>query len=117
MTNGRRTEGSGGVRRSGAETWRRRVRAAATAACLAAAWTASATTQGDQVRRQLASISQANPTADVVRFLEQATCGPTNALIAHVQAVGLPAYLDEQFGSSVSSYPNLPPMPVSSKDG
>jgi hypothetical protein len=41
--------------------------------------------------------SQAQPSsADTVRFLEQATFGPSQSLIAHVQQVGMEAYLDEQ---------------------
>ncbi len=51
--------------------------------------------------------------ADAVRFLEQATWGPTAADIAHVKAVGFKAYLDEQFNTPVtnpargSNYPDL----------
>src|SRR5690349_6869445 len=36
--------------------------------------------------------------ADTVRFLEQASWGPTPAEIARVKAMGFKAYLDEQFG-------------------
>jgi len=52
--------------------------------------------------------------ADAVRLLEQATWGPTAADIAHVKAVGLKAYLNEQFNTPVtnpakgSNYPDLP---------
>ncbi len=56
-------------------------------------------------------------TADTIRFLEQATFGPTNALIAHVQDVGLEAWLEEQFALKQSSYPALPPAPSSSSAG
>ena len=42
--------------------------------------------------------------ADTVRFLEQASWGPTPAEIARVKAMGFKAYLDEQF--------NLPPANV-----
>jgi len=51
--------------------------------------------------------------ADAVRFLEQATWGPTSADIAHVKAVGFVAYLNEQFSAPVtnlakgSNYPDL----------
>ena len=51
--------------------------------------------------------------ADAVRFLEQASWGPTAADIAHVKAVGFKAYLDEQFTAPVtnptknSNYPDL----------
>ncbi|MFI5181695.1 MAG: DUF1800 family protein [Thermoanaerobaculia bacterium] len=56
-------------------------------------------------------------TADTVRFLEQATFGPTSALIAYLQSVGLAAWLDEQFALKQSSYPALPAMPASSSAG
>lgn len=52
--------------------------------------------------------------ADAVRFLEQATWGPTAGDIAHVKSVGLMAYLNEQFNAPVtnpakgSNYPDLP---------
>ncbi len=51
-------------------------------------------------------------TADVVRFLEQATFGPTPALIEHVRAIGFDAYLDEQFATPASGYPTLPLYPT-----
>jgi uncharacterized protein (DUF1800 family) len=54
---------------------------------------------------------------DAVRFLEQATMGPTEALIAHVQLVGLEAYLQEQFAAPASSYPTLAQEPAKSTDG
>jgi uncharacterized protein (DUF1800 family) len=52
--------------------------------------------------------------ADTVRFLEQATWGPTSAEVARVKAMGFMAYLNEQFNlppSNVakgSNYPDLP---------
>jgi uncharacterized protein (DUF1800 family) len=46
-----------------------------------------------------------------VRLLEQSTFGPTNALISHVQAVGVQGFLNEQFAAAASSYPNLPAPP------
>jgi uncharacterized protein (DUF1800 family) len=51
--------------------------------------------------------------AEAVRFLEQAAWGPTPAEVAHVKALGLRAYLDEQFNAPVlnptkgSNYPDL----------
>ena len=51
--------------------------------------------------------------ADTVRFLEQATWGPTSAEVTRVKAMGFVAYLNEQFGlapSNVakgSNYPDL----------
>jgi uncharacterized protein (DUF1800 family) len=38
--------------------------------------------------------------ADAVRFLEQATWGPTTADIAHLKQVGFQAYLNEQFNTA-----------------
>ncbi|HMF98523.1 MAG TPA: DUF1800 family protein [Vicinamibacterales bacterium] len=50
--------------------------------------------------------------ADVTRFLEQATWGPTPALVQHVQDVGFARFLDEQFDAPASSYPTLPLFPT-----
>jgi uncharacterized protein (DUF1800 family) len=50
--------------------------------------------------------------ADVVRFLEQSTFGPTPELVAHVQAVGFEEFLNEQFSAPISSYPTLPLYPT-----
>jgi uncharacterized protein (DUF1800 family) len=57
----------------------------------------------------LASIStQAGPSRDdTVRFLEQSTFGPTPALIAHVQDIGLEAFLQEQFTAPLPDYPDF----------
>jgi uncharacterized protein (DUF1800 family) len=49
---------------------------------------------------------------DVVRFLEQATWGPTRELIDHINAVGFEAYLNEQFDAPISEYPTLPLFPT-----
>lgn len=54
----------------------------------------------------------ASPTADIVRFLEQATFGPTPRLVEHVRSVGIEAYLDAQFDAPMSSYPTLPLVPT-----
>ena len=43
--------------------------------------------------------------ADTVRFLEQASWGPTPAEIARVKAMGFKAYLDEQFGLPPANIP------------
>ena len=51
-------------------------------------------------------------TADAIRFLEQATLGPTPELVAHVQSVGFEQFLNEQFDAPVSSYPTLPLYPT-----
>ena len=57
-------------------------------------------------------LAHAQPsTADTVRFLEQSTFGPNSTLIAHVQAVGLAGFLQEQFSQPPSGYPALPLQP------
>jgi uncharacterized protein (DUF1800 family) len=48
------------------------------------------------------------------RFLEQATWGPTPALIAQVKAIGKEAFLDQQFAMNVSTYPDPTATPDSS---
>jgi uncharacterized protein (DUF1800 family) len=48
---------------------------------------------------------------NAVRFLGQATWGPTNADITHLQTVGIRAYLDEQEAAAETSYPSLPLQP------
>jgi uncharacterized protein (DUF1800 family) len=48
------------------------------------------------------------------RFLEQATWGPTPALIAQVKAIGKEAFLDQQFAMNVSTYPDPNTTPNSS---
>jgi uncharacterized protein (DUF1800 family) len=59
----------------------------------------------------VAASAQTPSTADVVRFLDQATFGPNQSLIAHVQSLGFEAFLEEQFALPPSSYPNLPLQP------
>ena len=59
----------------------------------------------------------ATTNADTVRFLEQATWGPTNAEVARVQAMGLRAFLNEQFAAPLSSYPSLPLYPSDQAQG
>jgi Protein of unknown function (DUF1800) len=56
-------------------------------------------------------------TADTVRFLEQATFGPTPAEVTRVQAIGFRAYLNEQFAAPMSSYPALTLMPTDTSQG
>lgn len=69
------------------------------------------------ISRSPSGAAQPVSQADVVRFLEQATFGPTPALIAHVQALGFGAYLQEQLAASASAYPSLPEQPQSAKVG
>src|SRR5450755_2139126 len=58
---------------------------------LAVACSSSSSTQG--------TVSQ----ADAVRFLEQSTFGPTEALVANVQGSGFAAFLDAQVAAPPSS--------------
>ncbi|MEJ6024274.1 DUF1800 domain-containing protein [Ramlibacter sp. PS4R-6] len=44
--------------------------------------------------------------AAAVRFLEQATFGPTPGEVAHVQSVGFDAWLNEQFAMKPTQFPN-----------
>jgi len=50
--------------------------------------------------------------SNAARLLEQATFGPTSSLVAHVQSVGIRAFLDEQFAAPASSYPTMPLQPT-----
>ena len=49
--------------------------------------------------------------ADATRLLEQSTFGPTDALVAHVLAVGVQGWLAEQFAAPASRYPAFPYVP------
>lgn len=51
-------------------------------------------------------------TPDIVRLLEQATWGPTPALIEHVRNVGSESFLDEQFDAPLTGYPQLELYPT-----
>jgi uncharacterized protein (DUF1800 family) len=62
---------------------------------------ASSTLEGVVMCSPLSTVQKQ---ADVVRLLEQATFGPTATLVAHVTAVGIPAFLDEQFAASGSRF-------------
>jgi len=42
---------------------------------------------------------------DGFRFLQQASFGATPATLARIKAVGVPAYIEEQFGAPTSGYP------------
>ncbi|MEP7330064.1 MAG: DUF1800 family protein, partial [Betaproteobacteria bacterium] len=46
--------------------------------------------------------------ADVVRFLEQATLGPTETLVAEVKAKGIEKWLDEQIPMNVTRFTQRP---------
>ena len=47
--------------------------------------------------------------AAAARFLQQASWGPTAGSVAHVQAVGFSAWIDEQFGTPASPISDVPP--------
>ena len=51
-------------------------------------------------------------TADIVRFLEQSTWGPTPKLVEHVRRIGFDSFLNEQFETPMSSYPDMPLYPT-----
>jgi len=55
-----------------------------------------------------APVSDEEGEADVVRFLEQATLGPTEALVQEVKGNGISAWLDEQLAMNVTRYTQLP---------
>jgi uncharacterized protein (DUF1800 family) len=54
---------------------------------------------------------------DGVRFLEQATWGPTAAELAHLRTIGFRAYLNEQFNLPASTYPALGLVPNDTNTG
>jgi len=64
----------------------------------------------------LPAVGRSDPN-DVVRFLEQATFGPTPELARHVQSIGIERYLDDQFALRGSFYPVLPQMPADTTAG
>ncbi|MFO1323030.1 MAG: DUF1800 family protein [Burkholderiales bacterium] len=55
-----------------------------------------------------APVTEEEREADVVRFLEQATLGPTEALVAEVKAKGIAAWIDEQIPMNVTRYTQYP---------
>jgi len=57
-------------------------------------------------------LSSSQIQADAVRLLEQATFGPTDALVAHVQAIGVQGFLNEQFAVPASQYPAIKYVPA-----
>lgn len=70
----------------------------------------------------LAAAAPARPqvqvsSADAVRFLEQATFGPTPALILRVQNSGFKDFLEQEFDARMSLYPALPVFPTDSAVG
>lgn len=61
----------------------------------------------------LVSVSNSSNVANVQRFLEQATFGPTPSLTAAVQASGIEAYINQQLNAPMRDYPNLEFWPTS----
>jgi hypothetical protein len=57
-------------------------------------------------------LSSAQLQADAARLLEQSTFGPTDASVAHVQAVGVQNFLAEQFAAPASQYPAIKYVPA-----
>ena len=53
-------------------------------------------------------LSVAQVEADVVRFLEQASFGPTPSLIDYVKNIGIEAFIEEQFAAPKTQYPAYP---------
>src|SRR4029453_7395915 len=50
--------------------------------------------------------------ADAIRLLEQATWGPTEALIAHVKSGGAEQCIDERFAPPQTRYTAFAPVPA-----
>ena len=59
-------------------------------------------------------VSDADVEADIVRLLEQATMGPTEALIAEVKQKGIPSWIDEQLELNESRYAERKPYRAAS---
>jgi len=55
--------------------------------------------------------------SDAVRFLEQATFGPTTQLIERVRSIGINDVLQNEFTVPISTYPDLTPFPSDSSIG
>ncbi|MEP7208525.1 MAG: DUF1800 family protein [Casimicrobiaceae bacterium] len=55
-----------------------------------------------------APISEADKNADIVRFLEQSTLGPTEALVEEVKGKGIAEWTDEQLSLNVTRYTQYP---------
>jgi hypothetical protein len=74
----------------------------------AAAFVVAATLLTDALRAR----ERPPDTADIVRFLEQATWGPTPALIERVRTIGYEDFLEEQFNAPITGYPALELYPT-----
>ncbi len=51
-----------------------------------------------------------DPTADIIRFLEQATWGPTDVEAGRVLQMGMSAWIDDQFAKTPTGYPAFTPV-------
>src|SRR5947209_8553491 len=90
---------------TGAAVSPRRRRSASLAALFAATWAAvalSVTAAEPVVETRAAQVS----TPDAFRFLTQASFGPNATELGRVQALGIPAYLEDQFTQPASAYPD-----------
>jgi uncharacterized protein (DUF1800 family) len=63
-------------------------------------------------RGQMAVFLAKDFDADIIRLLEQATWGPTDAAINHVRKAGMNGWLADQLVEPASSYPSLPLQPT-----
>ena len=52
----------------------------------------------------------ASTTTDILRFLEQATWGPTGVEVGRVLQMGMPAWIDDQIAKLPTGYPAFPPV-------
>ena len=57
-------------------------------------------------------LSSSQVDADVARLVDQATFGPNDATAAHVKAVGISGYLNEQFTMPATQYPAIQYVPA-----
>jgi uncharacterized protein (DUF1800 family) len=64
-------------------------------------------------RGQMATFLSRTFNGDILRFLEQATWGPTDYLVGRVRSVGMTAWLNAQFTTAMSSYPTMELWPSS----
>jgi uncharacterized protein (DUF1800 family) len=69
--------------------------------------TVTAISAADGATKALAGVNLQDPQAiTYARFLEQATFGPSPALMAHVRQTGISSFLDEQFALPESPWPD-----------
>ncbi len=57
-------------------------------------------------------LTTAQVDADISRLIDQATFGPNDATAAHVKAVGVNAFLNEQFAAPATQYPAIKYVPT-----